>query len=141
MAPHLREPPNPDRNVGKASHKTPQEVLRFVVAGAINTGVGYAAYAFLVFLGLNLFVSHALAHVAGTTFNYFSHRHYVFRQRPGLLRYLLSSGLNYFAGLFFLALLTRWITSPYLAGLLAVALTAAFSYVSLKVIAFRRPKP
>jgi putative flippase GtrA len=138
MAPSDRDPPHVDDAPDTAAHKTPREIARFLVAGLVNTGVGYAAYALFVFLGLNIYLSQALGHVVGTTFNYFSHRHFVFRQRPKLLRYLLSSGLNYLAGLAFLALAAQWIQSPYLAGLVGTGLTAIFSYLSLKVIAFRR---
>jgi putative flippase GtrA len=119
---------------------TAWELLRFGVAGAVNAGVGYLAFAAFIYVGTPLYVAQALGHVIGTAFNYFSHSHFVFQRRPGLQRYLLSSGVNYLAGLIFLALCTRWIASPYVAGLVGTILTAAFSYLSLKLYAFRHRK-
>lgn len=119
---------------------TAWELLRFIVAGAINAGVGYVTFAAFIYVGAPLFVAQALGHVIGTGFNYFSHSHFVFQRRPGLRRYLLSSGMNYLAGLIFLALCALWIASPYVAGLVGTILTAAFSYLSFKLYAFRYRK-
>jgi putative flippase GtrA len=113
------------------------EFIRFLAVGALNASVGYGIYALLVFLGCNVFVAQAGGHMLGTAFNYLSHSRLVFNMRPPLLPYLASSGINYIAGLLFLALMLRWITSPYLAGFLALVCTAVFSYSSLKLIAFR----
>jgi putative flippase GtrA len=116
----------------------PFEVLRFGVAGLVNAGVGYAAYAGFVFLGLNLFLAQALAHCVGTSFNYLTHRHFVFNRRTGWAQYLSSSLLNYLASVVFLFGFSRLFASPYLSGLVATGATAVFSYLSLKFIAFRQ---
>jgi putative flippase GtrA len=113
------------------------EFLRFLAVGMLNAAVGYGIYALLVFLGCNIFVAQAGGHVLGTMFNFVSHSRLVFNMQPSLLPYLASSGMNYVAGLLFLALMAQFVASPYLAGFLALVCTAVFSYTSLKVIAFR----
>jgi putative flippase GtrA len=121
----------------QGSVATVWELLRFGLAGVVNAGMGYALYAGFIFMGAPMYLAQALGHVLGTCFNYYSHSRFVFQKRPGLGRYLLSSGFNYLAGLVFLALSAHWVASPYLAGLIGTALTAAFSYLSLKLYAFR----
>lgn len=114
------------------------EFGRFLVAGVVNAGIGYAAYALFVYLGLGVYLSQALGHTVGTAFNYFSHSLFVFKMRPKLVPYLASSSINYVAGVAFLAATLRIVASPYWAGLIATGCTAVFSYLSLKVLAFRR---
>ncbi len=118
--------------------KTALEFLRFLAAGLVNTLVGYCAYAVFIWLGMNMYAAQAAGHVVGTAFNYFNHSWFVFRMRPVLAKYLLGSAVNYVAGLGFLALIAQLVASPYLAGLIATGCTAVFSYVSLKLLAFRK---
>lgn len=131
----------PVRVSAPSRRRTAWEVLRFGLAGLLNAGVGYMIYAGFIFLGVPMFVAQALGHTLGTCFNYVSHSRFVFQQRPSLGRYLLASTGNYLAGLLLLALCAHWMSSPYLAGLVATGLTAVFSYLSLKLYAFHRAPP
>lgn len=113
------------------------QVVRYYQTGLVNTVFGFAAYALFVRLGLDLFVAQILAHMLGVGFNYLSYSHYVFKDaRPAKLRFLLSYGANYLVSLATLALLSRVIASPYLAGLVTVFLVALLNFFVLKKLVF-----
>ncbi len=128
------------RDAASPPRKQSMEVLRFLMAGLVNSMVGYLAYGAFIFFGMNLFVAQAAGHVVGTTFNYFSHSYFVFKMRPRLVPYLCSSAVNYVLGAAFLSLAAAAVESAYLAGFIALVCTAVCSYLSLKVIAFRRKR-
>ena len=67
--------------------------LRFLIAGAVNTAVGYAIFAALVLLGLGAQAALALAFVLGVLWNYVSHARFVFGQ--GGARRLPAYGAAY----------------------------------------------
>ena len=114
------------------------ELWRYSFVGAINTAFGYGLYALLVFLGLNLFVAQILAHVSGSTFNYFMFRRHVFRHHEHPFgRYILAYALNYLMGVTCLAAVHSFIKSPYLAGLGSLIITASINYFILKKFVFQ----
>ena len=114
-----------------------KQIVRYYQAGIVNTVFGFAAYALFVRLGLDLFVAQMLAHILGVGFNYLSYSHYVFRDaHPAKLRFLLSYGGNYLVSLATLALMSRLIASPYLAGLVTVFLVALLNFFVLKKLVF-----
>lgn len=115
------------------------QIIRYYQAGIVNTVFGFAAYALFVSLGLDLFVAQILAHILGVGFNYLSYGRYVFRDaRPAKLRFLLSYAANYLVSLATLALMSRFIASPYLAGLITVFLVALLNFFVLKKLVFTR---
>jgi putative flippase GtrA len=116
------------------------ELWRYGHVGLINTAFGYGLYAFLVWLGLNLYVAQITAHVVGAGFNYLTFGKLVFRgARSNPLAYIGAYVLNYLLGLAFLATAHRFIASPYVAGFVAVAAVAAINYLVLKRFVFRPP--
>jgi putative flippase GtrA len=54
------------------------EIVRFLVAGVINTAFGYGLYAGLIWLGLDRYAAQAIGYVLGTGFNYFTYSRGVF---------------------------------------------------------------
>jgi putative flippase GtrA len=116
-------------------------VFRYYQAGVINTLFGYAAYACLVFLGVNMYVAQALAHVSGMAFNYFTYSRHVFRDTSGSkLNFIFSYVVNYLVSLATLALVSRFIESAYLAGLIAIVVVSIFNYFVLKHFVFVQPR-
>jgi putative flippase GtrA len=114
------------------------ELWRYYYVGAINTAFGYGLYALLVFLGLNLFVAQILAHISGSTFNYFMFRRHVFRnQGHPFGRYILAYALNYLMGLTCLAVIHSFLKSPYLAGFGSLIITATINYFVLRRFVFK----
>lgn len=114
-----------------------RRVWRYYQTGIVNTLFGYAAFAALLALGLNMYVAQAMAHVAGMAFNYFTYSRYAFSDRKGTkTSFVLSYGVNYLIGLFFIWLASLVVASPYLAGLASIVLTSAVNYFILKLFVF-----
>lgn len=100
------------------------EVVRYYQAGIVNTVFGLAAYSGLVWTGLGIYPAQAIAHVAGTVFNYLTYSRHVFRDAgPAKGRFVLSYCLNYLLSLASLALISRLIANPYAAGILSAFLS------------------
>lgn len=55
--------------------------LRFVVAGLINTGVGFAVYSAAILLGSAVWAALLCANLTGVVFNFFTTGGYAFRCR------------------------------------------------------------
>lgn len=114
------------------------ELWRYYQAGVVNTAFGFGLYALLVWLGLNMFAAQLLSHLAGMAFNYLMYSRHVFRgAAPAKLRFILSYGVNYLVGLATLALVSRFIHSPYLAGFTSTVIVSVINYFALKHLVFR----
>lgn len=110
---------------------------RFYKIGLVNTLFGYGIYALLLSAGLNMYAAQIIGHVVGVIFNYFSYSLHVFRAAPASkLRFLFSYALNYIVSLASLALATTILSSPYLAGLLAMAITSVINFIILRRYVF-----
>ncbi|OYY70320.1 GtrA family protein [Sphingomonas sp. 28-63-12] len=113
------------------------ELTRFYQAAAVNALFGFSMYAFFVALGINIYVAQIMSHCLGVAFNYFTYSRHVFRDAgPAKMRFVAIYVVNYFIGLGSLALVARFIASPYLAGLVALVLASIINYFALKHIVF-----
>ena len=120
------------------SRKRLAEIWRYYQAGLLNAAFGFGAYALLVRLGLNIFVAQILSHLAGTAFNYLTYSRHVWRDAPpAKLRFGLSYIGNYLVGLAALAITSRLIASPYLAGFVALVAVSFLNYFALRHLVFR----
>ncbi len=114
------------------------ELVRYYQAGVVNTAFGFAAYALLVWLGLNMFAAQLLAHVTGVAFNYITYSRHVFRGlAPAKTRFVLSYAVNYLIGLAALAAASRVVASPYAAGLASIIVTSIINYFILRRFVFK----
>ncbi|AMK18876.1 GtrA family protein [Sphingobium sp. MI1205] len=119
------------------SSTTLGRLWRFYKIGFINTLFGYGIYALLLSVGLNMYAAQIIGHVIGVIFNYFSYSLHVFRAAPASkLRFLFSYALNYMVGLASLALAATILSSPYLAGLLAMVITSVINFIILQRYVF-----
>jgi hypothetical protein len=115
------------------------EIFRYYQAGAVNALFGYSIYAFLVWLGLNIFASQLVSHLLGVAFNYATYSRHVFRGAgPAKVRFIMSYGVNYFINLSALCVISIWVHSPYLSGLSAIILTSVLNYFLLRHMVFVR---
>jgi putative flippase GtrA len=115
-----------------------KRVWRYYQAGVVNTLFGYGLFAFFVWLGLNIYVAQITAHVLGMTFNYFTYSRYAFAgHESSKSRFVISYAFNYLLGLVALAGAARFVSSPYVAGLIAVIFVSVVNYFILKRLVFR----
>lgn len=115
-----------------------KRVWRYYQAGVVNTLFGYGLFALFVWLGVNLYVAQIIAHVLGMTFNYFTYSRYAFAgHESSKRRFVLFYAFNYILGLLALAAATRFVASPYIAGLIAVVFVSIVNYFILKRLVFR----
>ncbi|WP_028641901.1 GtrA family protein [Novosphingobium acidiphilum] len=120
------------------SGKEWRRLFRYYQAGLINMAFGFGLFALFVRIGLNIYVAQILSHILGVTFNYFTYSRYAFAGHDGKrLRFILSYVANYFFNLVALAILMRFIKSPYLAGLITTVGVSAANYFVLKFLVFQ----
>lgn len=113
------------------------EIVRYYQAGALNAAFGFGVYAFLVWLGLGMYVAQLLAHVIGVAFNYVTYSRHVFRDAgPAKRRFVASYVVNYAVSAAFLAAASFVTRSPYVAGLISILLTSLINYFILKRLVF-----
>jgi putative flippase GtrA len=115
-----------------------RQLLRYYQAGVVNTLFGYGCYAALLWLGLDMFIAQLISHTLGTLFNYFTFSRYAFEGEAGSpMRFVASYAGNYLLSLAVLWRLSQAIVSPYLVGLVTVAIVSAINFLILKRFVFR----
>ena len=113
------------------------ELWRFYQAAVVNTVFGFGTYAFLVWLGVNLYLAQIIAQLAGMTFNYFTYSRHVFRHNSGgKVRFTLIYAVNYMVNVSLLAVFDLFFHSPYLIGALATLCASFINYFALKHLVF-----
>lgn len=114
-----------------------RELWRYYQAGIVNTVFGLGTYSALVWLGLGMFAAQFIAHGIGVAFNYLTYSRHVFRDaKPSPGRFILSYIGNYLIGLATLALVSRFIASPYGAGIVTAGIVSVINYFILKRFVF-----
>ena len=110
---------------------------RFLIAGALNTGLTYILYLGLLFL-MPYVWAYSLTYVAGIVLGYALNTRWVFRKAPNLHTatvYPLSYGLNYILGVVMLWFLVEIIKLPKeIAPLVVVAISVPVMYAITKAI-------
>jgi putative flippase GtrA len=120
------------------------EILRFGIAGLVNTAFGFGVYSGLVLLGLAVSAALLIATIAGVFFNFLTFGGFAFRklETRRLPRFLVAYSLIY---LFNLALLEglRAITGlgPIVAQLACLVLVAPTAYLVLRAKVFQEARP
>ncbi len=116
-----------------------KRLWRYYQAGLVNTIFGYGLFALLVWLGLNIYLAQIFSHVLGASFNYLTYSRYAFAtHEASKVRFALSYVGNYFLGLTGLAMIARFVASPYFAGFLATMFVSLVNYFVLKRLVFAK---
>ncbi len=119
------------------SHTSIAQLWRYYKVGVLNTLFGYGLYAFLLSAGLKMYAAQIVGHIIGAIFNYFSYSRHVFHNATASkIRFILSYTLNYLVGLASLALSAAIVSSPYVAGLMAMLLTSVINFIVLRRFVF-----
>jgi len=116
------------------------EVVRFGLAGALNTAFGFGVYSGLVLLGLPVAISLAIATVAGVFFNFLTFGGFAFRRLQARLlpRFLVAYGFIYLFNLALLeALRATTGLGPIVAQLACLVVVAPTAYLVLKAKVFQ----
>ena len=115
---------------------------RFMIAGAVNTGLTYAIYLGLLLLIPYVF-AYSLAYAIGICMGYLLNALWVFKRAPCLgsaTVYPLTYSLNYLIGIGMLWLLIELIHIPKeIAPLIVVAVSGPLMYIVIKSIFVEKP--
>jgi putative flippase GtrA len=113
---------------------------RFLIAGAVNTGLTYILYLGLLFL-MPYVWAYSLTYVAGIGLGYALNAYWVFKEAPSLrsaTTYPVTYGINYLLGMAVLWLLVELMNMPKeIAPLVVVATSVPIMYLISKRI-FKR---
>jgi putative flippase GtrA len=113
-----------------------QRLIRFLAVGVLNTAVGYAIYALLVFAGLSPQPALALAFALGVLWNYATHARLVFgtegyRRLPA---YAAAYAAIYAVNAFLLARALAYGIDPLVAQAVLSVVMAGLSFVLLSAV-------
>ena len=119
------------------------QFIRFNIVGIVNTGLTYAIYAGLVFVGVNHFVALGADYAVGIVFSFMMNKKLTFKVRgPGNVgmftrmvgSYMLLLALN---ALILWALVDRGHVNTYLGQAVALVVIALMSFSAQRVVVFR----
>lgn len=118
-------------------------IVRFLLAGIVNTVFGLSVYAAVDLAGAPIWVALLVGMVAGVTFNFVTMGGYAFRDLSlqHLPRFVLCYAANYMVNLGALHLLRPFVADAILRQALLTAPMAVFSYLCLSRFVFRRSLP
>lgn len=110
---------------------------RFLIAGALNTGLTYLLYLGLLYL-MPYVWAYSLTYIIGITLGYALNTWWVFKKTPSCrtaMAYPLSYGLNYVFGIAMLWFLIEVINLPKeIAPIIVVSLSVPIMYLLTKAI-------
>ena len=114
-----------------------KRLFRFYQAGLVNAAVGPGLFVLFVYLGMNAFLAQLTSHLAGMAFNYFTYSRYAFAgMRGSKAAFVVTYTVIYAISVATLAVFT-WIgLSPYIGGLLAIAVVSLINFFVLKRFVF-----
>lgn len=114
------------------------QLLRYYIAGIVNLLFGYALFAALVWLGLQVFVAQAVGYVLGVIFNYVTYSSIAFNDKQGNKgSFVLSYIVNYLLSVCLLWAAMKLFGGPYIAGLAVTIAVSLINYFILKRWVFR----
>ena len=120
--------------------KEHKRVFRFLFVGFGNTLFGYSIYATFILLGVSYSIAILLATILGVIFNFFTIGSIVFQSLEWSRIYLFvivycgAYGIN----LFCLSILIGYGFTSLVAGVVAIPLVSALTYVGLKFLVFSK---
>jgi putative flippase GtrA len=108
-------------------------LLRFLLAGGLNTLFGWVIYALSVHFGAPPWLALIISTLTGIAFNFFSLGGYAFRDlaMQRLPRYLTAYGLLYAGNVACLSMLQHWVPNPIWAQLILTPVMAGCSFLMM----------
>lgn len=116
--------------------------IRFLIAGGINTVVGYGAFALLVFAGVYYLAANVISTIIGVACSYVLNKYFTFQKKKKSLteamRFVTVYLASFVLGNVLLYLLVdKMSVSPYWAGILNLVFTTLISWFGHKYYSFR----
>ena len=121
--------------------KVPEQFIRFLIIGTLNTAFAYGLYALFIFVGCHYALAVFLSTVIGICFSFKTLGTFVFDNPDNRLIFKFFSVyvVCYFVNVGILKLLTEaGMQNLYLAGLISSFLVALVSFFLNKFVVFRR---
>ncbi|MBQ9971772.1 MAG: GtrA family protein [Elusimicrobiaceae bacterium] len=121
--------------------KVPEQFIRFLIIGTLNTAFAYGLYALFIFVGCHYALAVFLSTVIGICFSFKTLGAFVFDNPDNRLIFKFFSVyvVCYFVNVGILKLLTgSGMQNLYLAGLISSFLVALVSFFLNKFVVFRR---
>lgn len=119
----------------------PEQLIRFLIIGSVNTAFSYGIYAFFIFLGLHYTLAVLLSTIIGICFSFKTLGTLVFDNSDNMLifKFFAVYGLCYFINIGILRLLSNSIVpNLYAAGLITCFIVALISFCLNKWVVFRK---
>lgn len=119
----------------------PEQFIRFLLIGSLNTAFAYGLYSLFIFIGLHYALAIFFSTIIGIFFSFKTFGKWVFFHSGNrrLLRFFAVYAIGYFLNVGILTALTAGgITNLYLAGLISSFLVAMCSFFLNKFFVFRK---
>jgi len=129
--------------ISRLTH-VPQQFIRFLIIGGLNTLFAYCIYALAICVGLHYTLAALAQTVLGTLFSFKTMGCLVFDNAENKLifKFIAVYTLCYFLNIGFLRVLTQMgLSNLYIAGFISSALVALISFCLNKWVVFRKKAP
>jgi len=126
--------------VSRLTH-IPEQLVRFLIIGSMNTAFAYGIYAFFIFVGLHYTLAVLLSTIIGICFSFKTLGTLVFDNPDNMLifKFFAVYGMCYFINIGLLRLISRsLIPNLYIAGLVTCFIVALISFCLNKWVVFRK---
>lgn len=121
--------------------RVPEQIIRFLIIGGVNTVFAYCVYALAIFLGAHYTLAVLLSTVIGTCFSFKTMGTMVFDNPDNMLifKFVAVYAGCYFLNIGILRLLTMLgLRNLYIAGITSMLLVSAVSFCLNKWVVFRK---
>lgn len=128
------------RQLARLTH-LPEQFIRFLIIGSLNTAFAYGLYALFIFIGLHYSLAVLCSTIIGTLFSFKTFGNWVFFNPDNrrILRFAAVYGGCYVLNVGILKTLTlAGVSNLYLAGLISSFLVAMVSFFLNKFFVFKR---
>lgn len=116
----------------------PPTIIRFLIAGAVNTAVFYLSFIFLIYLGINYLIASTGGYVLATLVSYILNKVWTFKsQEPSTLKtfiqFVIINLLSLSGNLFILYIFVDFfLVNLYFSQLIALFFSLAINYFGYK---------
>lgn len=121
-------------------NKVPNQFVRFVLVGGLNTAFGVGIYCLAIWVGLPYYAATLVSQILGTLWNFMTTGRLVFENHDKRLifRFVANYIVMYFFNIGIIKLLLIAGLNDYWAGIGATPIVAICSFISLKYLVYKK---